>query len=361
MLEIPQVEETWAYWDTLYGLQNEWGLSMGEATSTARTVGFPHTGKTKEYGYNYMGIADMTKIGLERCKTARCAIKVMGDLAVKYGFYSEDSGTSDKPGYADSSESLGIVDATPGEAWIFHVMTGARNKSAIWAAARIPDDHVSAAPNSFIIRKMRLDDPDNFMYSENIKDLALANGWWSDQDKDPQEFDFFGTYGSQATEAHQKSVDTYYSGRRIWRIFNLLSPTEGAKLDPAKGNFPVVDDPYPMSVPAEGVTVDMVFTAHRDHYEGTPFDLTKGMAAGPFGNPNRGGGLGNVSKQGNWERALSMQRTAWSYVCVARPKGLSLMWYGQDAPHGTAYLPLYAADDFGPPSFSTDEGTMSKF
>ncbi|CAE7872886.1 pipD, partial [Symbiodinium necroappetens] len=38
---VPQVPETWAYWDTNYGVQNEWGLSIGESTSSARTVGWP--------------------------------------------------------------------------------------------------------------------------------------------------------------------------------------------------------------------------------------------------------------------------------------------------------------------------------
>merc|ERR1712048_669787 len=103
----------------------------------------------------------------------------------------------------------------------------------------------------------------------------------------------------------------------MWRIFSLLSPEEGGKLDPVTGNLPDTKNPYPMSVraPPGSVTLEMVMGVHRDHYEGTPYDLTKGMAAGPHGNPNRGT-FGSVvgSTVGRWERAISMFRTSWSFV-----------------------------------------------
>jgi len=83
---------------------------------------------------------------------------------------------------------------------------------------------------------------------------------------------------------------------------------------------------------------------------------------GPFGNPNRGASVPkSAARYGNWERAISMHRTAWSYVAVARPAGLSLTWFSFDAPHGSVYLPLYATDDVGPPSFSSPDCRMSKF
>lgn len=48
------------------------------------------------------------------------------------------SGKPSDPKYADSAEALAIGDAT-GEVWIFHMLTGAGNRSAIWAAQRVPD------------------------------------------------------------------------------------------------------------------------------------------------------------------------------------------------------------------------------
>lgn len=96
----------------------------------------------------------------------------------------------------------------------------------------------------------------------------------------------------------------YYSGRRMWRIFSLLSPKEGRKLNPELGNLPKTRKPYPASVqaPKRSVTRGMVMNALRDHYEGTAYDLTQGMAAGPHGTPNRAA-VHNVGVLGQWERA----------------------------------------------------------
>merc|ERR1719230_2132543 len=125
-----------------------------------------------------------------------------------------------------------------------------------------------------------------------------------------------------------KNVLNYYSGRRMWRIFSLLSPSEGSKLDPNRGNLPETKDPYPNSVPAPkgSVTPQMVMDVYRDHYEGTPYDLSKGMAAGPFGNPNRA--PAPVGLSGLWERAIAMYRTTWSFVLEAKPDGKSVTWFG---------------------------------
>jgi len=104
----------------------------------------------------------------------------------------------------------------------------------------------------------------------------------------------------------------------------------------------------------------MVFGVYRDHYEGTPYDLTKGMAAGPFGNPNRG--ITPVGLPGLWERAISMYRTSWSFTLEARPNRRGVTWFGWDAAHGTAYLPLFGAStDLGPESYHSRDGYMSKF
>merc|ERR1719183_3517310 len=84
------------------------------------------------------------------------------------------------------------------------------------------------------------------------------------------------------------------------------------------------------------------------------------MAAGPFGNPNRAPApLGLI---GAWERAISMYRTTWSFVLEAKPHGRSVTWFGWDAPHGTAYLPLFgAAVAPAPDSYHSREGHESKF
>lgn len=83
-------------------MQNEWGLSIGESTATAMTAGWA---VSKPWGRCRVGIEDLTKLALERCKTARCAVQTMGDIAVEQGFYSADSGSPQAPAYSGSSES----------------------------------------------------------------------------------------------------------------------------------------------------------------------------------------------------------------------------------------------------------------
>jgi dipeptidase len=293
----------------------------------------------------------------------------MGDIAVELGFFSEDSGDPAKPGYSGSSECLGVADAT-GELWIFNILTGKNNASSIWAAQRLPSDAVVAVGNSFTIRKMNLSDSENFLYSPGVSELAVEKGWWSPKDESsPDIFDFYSAYGYTPGALGEQPVPPnlgellgYYSSRRMWRIYSLLSPAEGAKLDRYKSNLPKTQDPLPcwVSAPKGSVTLEMVQNAYRDHYEGTEFDLTQGMSAGPFGNPNRGPGPPGVV--GLWERAVSMYRTTWSFVNEARPEGRSVLWFGYDAPHGTVYLPFYgAASDAAPQSYHSHEGTMGKF
>merc|ERR1712178_222562 len=115
----------------------------------------------------------------------------------------------------------------------------------------------------------------------------------------------------------------------MWRIYSLLSPDQGSKLDPDKGNLPETVNPYPGSLPApkHSVTAQMVMDVLRDHYEGTAYDLTQGMAAGPFGSPNRGASAHGTP--GLWERAISMHRTSWSYVLEARPPPTKAQTNGQ--------------------------------
>jgi dipeptidase len=236
----------------------------------------------------------------------------------------------------------------------------------------VPRAHVAAVGNSCTIRKMNRSDSENFLYSSGVTKLAEEMGWWSPKDDLPGFFDFFGAYGytpdtagasDPAAAQMMKDTLSFYSGRRMWRIFSLLSPAEGAKLDPNKGNLPETKDPYPGSVPAPkgSVSAQMVMDVLRDHYEGTAYDLTAGMAAGPFGSPNRGP-VSPRGTRGLWERAISMHRGSWSYVLEAKPEGRSVSWLGYDSPHGAAYLPFFgSAAEGAPESFHSHEGYMSKF
>ncbi|KAG7393626.1 hypothetical protein PHYPSEUDO_007463 [Phytophthora pseudosyringae] len=340
--EIPQVPHTYGYFDQDYGFMNEVQLSIGESTSGARTAGWPTD--AGPHGHNMFGIGELTKVALERCDSARCAIQTMGDLAVQYGFYSEDSGEPANPGYVSSAETLGIADRY-GEVWVFHVLTGPQNASAVWAAQRVLDTHVVVVANGFVIREMDLDDPDRFLASGNVLSFAEEMGWWEPaQDK----FDFTAVYAAPTPDP----VRTLYMGRRMWRVFDLVAPS--LQLDPRLGHYPEFPT-YPFSVePDRNLDVADVTRLLRDYFQDTPYDLSKGLAAGPFGNPMRWGG-DEKGVVGGWERPISMYRTVYSFVLQARghlPDAIGgVAWYAQSSPHASVYVPFSCAQHEVPPSY----------
>ena len=129
------MEHTYAIFEAGYGIMNEHQLAMGESTCAARFWAAPPAGG----GQARMEVREMSKIALERCKTARCAIELMGGLAEQYGYYTADwSGGDNSKG--EGGEALTVID--PEEAWVFHVLSDDTRTSAVWAAQRVPDDHV---------------------------------------------------------------------------------------------------------------------------------------------------------------------------------------------------------------------------
>lgn len=152
--KIPQARHTYRYLDTAYPCLNERQLAIGETTFTGRdTLCNPE---------GMFMIEELQRIALERCSTAREAIRLMGDLIKKYG-------------YGDSGECLTIAD--PKEVWIFEVLgEGKKKKGGVWAAARIPDGEIAVSANISRIGKIDLNDPDNFMASDNVYSVAKNSG-----------------------------------------------------------------------------------------------------------------------------------------------------------------------------------------
>ena len=344
---IPQVRHTFAYFDQEYGMMNEKGLSIGESTCRARTVGWS---QDLPHGRNLFSIHELTKVALERCATARCAIKTIGDLASQHGFYS-NSGTPAAPDHSGAGEALAVADNT-GEVWILNILTGPGNASAVWAAQRVPDDHVAAVANAFTIRTLDLADSDRFMASTNVESFARDMGWWAQSGP----VDFALAYDKCDPPAPAEVLGT---GRRMWRVYTLAGPS--LRFSPYLGYLPGWRT-YPFSVkPDSKLGLPDVIRILRDYYEGTEFSLTEGLAAGPFGYPMRWDGDGGLT--GGWERSISVFRATYSFVAEVRarvPAAVSgVLWYGQDAPHGTAYVPFFGGQAGVPRAFL--EGKMSVF
>jgi dipeptidase len=99
----------------------------------------------------------------------------------------------------------------------------------------------------------------------------------------------------------------------------------------------------------------------RDHFEGTEFDMTKGVAAGPYGCPYRWKGLtwkldGDTATSYGWERPISTQQTAFSQVAQMRswlPRQVGgVYWYGVDDNYSNVYIPLYCCLTEAPKAFA---------
>ncbi len=319
---IPQVAHTYAYFDANYGIMNEHQLSIGECTDLAKVDPLPEPGKRLFYS------AELSRVALERCKTAREAVLLMGQLIEQYGYYG-------------TGETLLVAD--PNEGWVMEMCGYDLNGTGgVWAAQRVPDSDVFVASNQFRIRDIR-ENADDMMYSKNIFDIAKEKGWWKPQ-KGP--LDWTAVYGNG--EFHHP----YYSLRRVWRAQSLLAPSLNLSAW-VKGPYTRA---YPFSIkPDQKVTVENIFTIHRDNYEGTEFDLTKGLAAGPFGNPNRfegqaesvAGKEGQLTPlKGAFERPLNIYRCVYAYVNQSRswlPDAIGgVTWFGPDRPATAVLMPFYS-------------------
>ena len=232
---IPQVRHTYRYLDTAYPCLNEKQLAMGETT-----IGGRDTLRNKQ---GLFCIEELQRIALERCTTARDAIRLMGELVKQYG-------------YGDSGECLTIADKN--EVWIFEVFgEGPKKIGGVWAAQRIPDDEIAVSANISRIGRLNLNDPDHFMASDNVYDVAKRLKLWDGK----QEFSFWRVYsgGNYMKETKNYSVREHY-------IMDALAPSL---------HLSDTIQELPLSVkPDSLVSVERVMALLGSYYEGSNKNLS---------------------------------------------------------------------------------------
>jgi dipeptidase len=112
---------------------------------------------------------------------------------------------------------------------------------------------------------------------------------------------------------------------------------------------------YPFSIPPKDkLRTSYVFALYRDHYELTQFDMTQGIAAGPYGDPTRVYGsydgssydISNHKLYGAWERPVSVYYQGYTYVLETRPNAPELTkgvcWFGPDISYTSCFAPFPA-------------------
>ncbi len=283
----------------------------------------------------------LQRLALQRASTAREMVEVMGALVAEYG-------------YRSSGESFCIGD--PHEAWIMEMVgPGPGGEGAHWVALRVPDGHISAFANGGRIGTFPTDDPENCLCSEGMVEFAIENGWY-----DPARGPF-----SWREAFHPMSPQKLrYTATRVWSIFRRAAPSRTFPSDYHRGVEGA--EPYPLFIePDEKLTVEDVFALMRDHYEGTDWDMTRGVDAGPFGNPTRWRPMGFAvdGRDYTWERPISTQQTGFSMVTQSRawlpdPVG-GVTWFGMDDTDFTCYVPIYCQITELPPSWT--RGSLREF
>lgn len=229
--QIPQARHTFRFLDTAYPCLNERQLAIGETTYSGRD--------TMQNKKGMFMIEELSRIALQRCTTAREAIRLMGELIKKYG-------------YGDSGECLTIAD--PKEVWIFEVQGEGPDKiGGVWAAQRIPDDHIAVSANISRIGEIDFNDPDRFMYSDNVRSVAKKMKLWDG--KEP--FSFWKAYSGGNYFKEPKN----YSVRELY-IMQQLAPSAGLT-----DSLPEL----PVSIrPDKKVSLEDVARLLGAYYEGTP-------------------------------------------------------------------------------------------
>lgn len=330
LLRVPYPAHTYA----VTGIMNEHQVAIGETTFDGR-LELENT----QGGIPYWTLMRLT---LQRARTAREAITVMTALVGEFG-------------YASTGESFSIGD--PKEAWILEMIgTGPGGAGAIWVAQRVPDGMIAAHANKARIGTFPLHDPANCLYSPNVIDFAIQKGYYDPAKDGP--FRFCDAYCPATAQTLR------YTETRVWSIFRRAAPSQTFAADFHRG-VPGAR-PYPLWIkPDRKLSVQDVMALMRDHYEGTPFDMTAGVDAGPYGSPLRSRPM-TFKLDGatySWERPISTQQTGCSYVANSRsflPDALGgVLWYGLDDTSTSCYVPLYAGNTAVPPSFT--QGSLQKF
>jgi len=289
----------------------------------------------------------MIHLGLERAATARDAIIIMTDLLQEYG-------------YSSTGETITVCDKN--EAWMLEIMgKGPGRKGAVWVAVRIPDDCIAAHANISRIRQFPLKDPKNCLYSKDVISFAREKGYFSGKDED---FSFRDAYCPLTFE------NVRYADARVWSFFrhHVADVAEMDQYLPyINGQFDVCDH-LPLYIkPDKKVSVRDIMNDMRDHFEGTPLDMTADMSAGPWSSPYRPLPM-------NWEvngkkyfreRAIGTPQSGFTLVSQLRgwlPDDVGgIMYFNCDDANMIAYVPVYCGVQEVPEAFRRENNLSNEY
>ena len=334
--EIPEVEETYAFLNVAYPALNEKQLAIGETTIGGR--------RELENDDGLFLIEELERIALERCTTARDAIRLIGQLVKQYG-------------YGDSGECITIADKK--EVWQLEIFgEGPSEIGSVWAAARIPDDHVGVSANIPRISDINPKDADNYMASENVYSVAEKMGWW----KKGEPFKLWKAYSGRKP----------FSDRELY-ILSTMAPSLNLSRDAEELPFTVK--------PAQKLSVKDIMKYYRETYEGTDMDMTQNLMVprGARGNQAPAGNadlvksavanpwmgadtvrLLNTLKPGTVQQRRTIAIAGCAYSQIIQVRGWlpdevgAIAWFSFDNPAQSPRIPIFSGVLSLPKSFEVD-------
>lgn len=359
--EIPQVKETCTYFHSAYPHMNAHQLGFAESTMSQRE----ELKIVREESRQIMTIEQAMAFALQRCRTTKAALKLVTRLLDTYGFL---------PSCADESESICIADTE--KIWLLEVFSvgpgwdpDSGKPGALWAARRIPDDHVFIMPNQSLIREIDLADSANFKASANYQQIAIDMGWYDAESGKP--FVWNETY---APPPHE------WATSRLWLFYSTVAPNlkkwPERFVTPEKfmlgyDAYHAMIEPltlYPFSeVPEEKLSVQDVMAFQRSYFAGTIYDksldidwmvpdgeggMKKSPLTTPFPTKDMRVLLDIISRRPvahpNCYYGMVMQLRGW----LPDPIG-GVYWVFLDNPYVSPYVPIYAGTQKIAPCYQT--------
>ena len=184
--DIPQVTETARHIRVSYsyykgtpapltnGGLNEYGVAVRDIWSPSRPELIEMTASTQT-GPNY---SDLARLILERAKTAREGVLLIGELIAQHGHST----------YGGNSHLVADAD----EAWVVIEFAGGKN---LWAAERLGADSIRASRPGYIGDIPIGSAHPDFLYSPNLVSFAVEQGWFDP--KGGQPFNLNLVYGDR--------------------------------------------------------------------------------------------------------------------------------------------------------------------
>ena len=348
---VKQVEYTY----NVVGLMNERQVTIVETTFDGRLELVNREGLLDYFS--------LMRLALQRSSTAREAIQCMAELVEEYGYNS-------------SGETLSVCD--PNEAWIMEIVgKGPGNKGAVWVALRIPDDAICAHANLSRIRQFPLEKKGSYksissksfkqinrpevecIYAVDVISFAKQQGFFHGKDED---FSFRDAYCPIDFE------NVRYADARVWSFFRHHCPDMDEYLPYIEGHFDICDG-LPLWVKPEApLSLQDVQRDMRDHFEGTPLDMTADMTAGPWGMPIRPLPMHFRTTDGAdlyRERPIATQQSGFTMTCQMRgwlPDDVGgVTWFNCDDADMVAYVPLYCCITQVPDCFRPENNPRNEF